>query len=61
MHVNICFPQKHDRYQDVHQDGEHPQVPQASQRLLLQQEMKLSGHHLTLMDVMDPEKGIDIT
>lgn len=55
MHVSTCFLQRHDRYQDEHQDEEYPQVLQASQTQLLPQEMRLSGHHPKLMDEMDPK------
>lgn len=55
MHENICFPQKHDIYQDEHPGEEYRQVPQASQIQLSPLEMKWSGHPLTLKGVMDPE------
>ena len=60
MHANICFLQSNDRYQDVHQDEEYPQVLRASQRQLSQQGKKLSGRHPKLKGVMDPENGRDI-
>lgn len=55
--MNKYFLQKHCKYQGGHLDEEYQQVLQAFQRQLLQQEKILSGRHLELRGVMDPEKA----
>lgn len=61
MHGNICFLQRNDKYQDVHQGEEYPMVLQAFQKRLSQLEKILSGRLLKLLGAMDPEKMMTIT